>query len=214
MRALKFTLVAFMAIFMGMNFASCSDDNDEPSVNPEDANGLVGTKWDWANPTGEYRQYMSMEFIDNERCAIEVNYYDVNRFYVVTYAFDEELNMGMVFLPLTEEMVPFELNDNVVKLQDKIYNKNTWTPTKNRDIVGSIWTTTQEGMTVEIEFIDDMRLIQSASIMSTGFMFEYEVSQTGIISLVEGDISMEIDGNKLYFFDPDGNLQVIYTRKK
>lgn len=224
MRALKFTLVAFMAIFMGMNFTSCSDDNDEPSDNPEEATGLVGTKWDWATPNGEYMQVHNIEFIDAERCIIHVNYYDGDyRLELSTYTFDEELNMGMILLTTTNEMVAFEVDGNKINIKGEEYAKiSTYkAPTKKHKLVGSVWYQSWGfGDFMQFEFLDDARCIESFKDGGDEaiYVWNYYVTADGKVRIPfeSSEIIAEFDGDEMVCYDTSDPTSdpMIFTRKK
>ncbi|MBO5272800.1 MAG: hypothetical protein J6B30_08295 [Muribaculaceae bacterium] len=222
MKILKLTVVALMAIFMGMNFASCSDDNDEPSVNPEDANGLVGTKWDWATPNSEYMQVHNIEFIDAERCIIHVNYYDGEyRLELSTYTFDEELDMGMILWNPTTEMLTFTIDGNKISVNGEYYNKiSTYkAPSKTNEYVGTVWYAPWGGGDfMQFEFIDDQRCIESFKdgVDEAEYVWDYYITADGNIRIpFEGtDATAKFEEDKMFLYESDGSLIGAFDRKK
>jgi hypothetical protein len=220
MKTLKLTVVALMAIFMGLNFASCSDEKDEPLDDPEEdvvVKGLIGTKWNLLGTSGNNME-LNIEFLDEERCAIESAMIYGKEKGVSTYVYDEELNMGMVLLPTIASMETFLIEDNVLTVNGRSYEKDATykAPKKKHERVGTIWYNYVDSKNyMQIEIFDEGRIIQTGK--KTGFEYNkflnYTVMESGVMDVENGSFYLEIHSGKLIYYNDMGDVELVLDAK-
>lgn len=208
---------------MGLNFASCSDEKDEPIDDPTDdpqeevVKGLIGSKWNLLGASGNNME-LNIEFLDEERCAIESAMIYGKEKGVSTYVYDEELNMGMVLLPTIASMETFLIEDNILTVNGRSYEKDASyrAPKKKHERVGTIWYNYADSKNyMQIEIFDEGRIIQTGKNKGLEYnkFLNYTVMESGIMDVENGSFYLEIINGQLIYYNDMGDVDLVLDAK-
>ena len=106
MKTLRFIGMALLAVVLCVNFAACSDDDEDAAL----PSSLAGTEWTGTDPYG----YVVNVTVGATTCEIDVNKPDGSDYYTRTGSYTYDPSTGSITAEYDGDIIKAQLKGNTI----------------------------------------------------------------------------------------------------